>query len=528
MLAKLRRNRLRRMMRGYRRLKSEGRLELVSVIKQELTVTPAFRFVTTDKFFSSLDVQHHELSIRQFLISRRVSLSLGEAVLESFGEQKPLKFGIPQSWRNVVRSHGVSVDEGASTVRWVAFIILQFSISVLRIIKAIASSLSEVWKPRLEEIRYAYFDTLSERNLTTSQSQREVGGILNWYSSWVDRDKGVELLKHSVRAVDRQETRAGLPVRYLPSAIQPLSTWKATALFIRWAVLAIMTAFWSWFSGKWWYSIMLGEAAKAAQVYFQDPKYLGREYFFHNSNWIYRPLWTYPAEKKGARIIFYFYSTNFEHLKLINSEYPVEYGWKSATWSHYLVWDRYQADFIARLGAQPVIQQVGPIAFENETDFDINFQKKSLAVFDVQPVRDSIYQRLAMAYEYYVPRTACKFLTDIVDVAKEVRAPVILKRKRPAPGIVHRQYLAALRKLVSETSLQEINPTVSPRSLIHKCSAVISMPYTSTALIARDLGKPTVYYDPYGQCDKNDRAAHGITVISEKSELREWLINAVR
>ena len=50
------------------------------------------------------------------------------------------------------------------------------------------------------------------------------------------------------------------------------------------------------------------------------------------------------------------------------------------------------------------------------------------------------------------------------------------------------------------------------------------MSFTSTALVARDLGKPSYYYDPSGIIQKGDRAAHGIPVISGLSELQEIMI----
>ena len=54
------------------------------------------------------------------------------------------------------------------------------------------------------------------------------------------------------------------------------------------------------------------------------------------------------------------------------------------------------------------------------------------------------------------------------------------------------------------------------------------MPFTSTALIARELGKPTCYYDPTGLVQKDDRAAHGIEIVSGREELAHWLGTVAR
>ena len=69
-----------------------------------------------------------------------------------------------------------------------------------------------------------------------------------------------------------------------------------------------------------------------------------------------------------------------------------------------------------------------------------------------------------------------------------------------------------------------VPPNIDATSIIEMSSAVISMPFTSTAIIARELGKPTIYYDPFGQVQKDDPAAHGIQIVSGKSELKAWFI----
>ena len=51
------------------------------------------------------------------------------------------------------------------------------------------------------------------------------------------------------------------------------------------------------------------------------------------------------------------------------------------------------------------------------------------------------------------------------------------------------------------------------------------MPFTSTALIAKHLGKPSIYYDPRDLLHKNDIASHGIRIISDLDILKKWVSN---
>lgn len=49
------------------------------------------------------------------------------------------------------------------------------------------------------------------------------------------------------------------------------------------------------------------------------------------------------------------------------------------------------------------------------------------------------------------------------------------------------------------------------------------MPFSSTAITVSTIGKPSIFYDPYGWSQAGDISAHGIQVICGKSELVSWL-----
>lgn len=276
--------------------------------------------------------------------------------------------------------------------------------------------------------------------------------------------------------------------------------------------------------GRWWYSMMLGETTKATHIRVQDPALLARDYLFHNSNWIYRPLWTYEAERQGARILFYFYSTNIEQFKQ-SGVYPAPlYGWQTMTWSKYLVWDDYQETFLRRaVGDAAEVSVVGSISFHSGVPAPSDLPARSIAVFDVQPMRDAVYQPLGIDIEYYVPRNANKFLTDIQEATRMAERFMVFKRKRDVGTRVHPSYERTTHWLSGASNYLEIDSDTSASALIEKCQAVISTPFTSTALIGRELGKPSIYYDPSGICEKDDRAAHGIPILSTPAMLQAWL-----
>ena len=69
----------------------------------------------------------------------------------------------------------------------------------------------------------------------------------------------------------------------------------------------------------------------------------------------------------------------------------------------------------------------------------------------------------------------------------------------------------------------EINPDYDALSVIQKTKASISMPFSSTAVLAKEEGRPSVYYDPTDIIQKDDRAAHGIPILNGIGELKVWI-----
>ncbi|MEY2827178.1 MAG: hypothetical protein RLZZ183_297, partial [Actinomycetota bacterium] len=141
--------------------------------------------------------------------------------------------------------------------------------------------------------------------------------------------------------------------------------------------------------------------------------------------------WTYEAEKLGSRVIFYFYSSNIESFKTIEGYGIQANSWQIVSWPNYLVWDEYQKKFIERISSfKKEVTLVGPIWFTGISKENIIIPENSIAVFDVQPVRELIFQSLGIQIEYYIPKVTNPFLLDVSEVISKNGSSMILKRKR--------------------------------------------------------------------------------------------------
>ncbi len=525
-LKSIARKKLRKAMRGYRYLKNENKLDEISNIKRDVA---AHKIIAENlypsKFIFGAGLANAEIVIRQYLLERFRYIKFNEELLSYFGGKASIiNYPMPKEWQELLINKGFIVNKRMCSLKWNLYILMYFFKGVLTVLKSIVL----VVKSNLDDSlkfsgKHTFFIGLSAGNLPQNQEQKKSYDIVSWYEQWSGRVKDIDAICHDVKDVPIGSINE-LSVVSLSSPIPYDLTIGKTFDYIIWALRACWISLTDIFKGKWYHALILSEAAIAAIIRIQNGNKLASEYMFGTTGVIYRPLWTYEAEKLGAKISLYLYSINSGGWKT-KKGYPVTApGWKPMTWQYYLVWDEYQADFVRReVGESAGVLTVGPIWFhESENEIDpcpVNF----IAVFDVQPFRDSRYQLLGVPEEYYTPVVANKFLEDIHSVASKLNVSVAFKRKRDIGKLLHPKYNKFLDELCKAEDFILVPSETSALRVIKKCSVVISMPFSSPAVQARELGKPSIFYDPFASLQKDDRSAHGIEIISGVKNLEEWL-----
>lgn len=514
-------------MRGYRRLREADRLGLITTLKHDLTNTRLGQVGrSTSALIMGAGVADSELIVRQYLLVRVVgSLNLNKSLLYVLGTPgAAVIHPLPRKWQRVLQRHGFRVSRFWSSLAWIGLVALLMAYGVAAIVRDVLRGIvATAGRPGSARGRYAYFNALTSGNLPHPSRDGRSHDIVTWYEQWPGRIRDLDTLCHGVKGAAPSAVN-GLPVVAASFPVPPLNTLPRLMRFIGWGIAATVLAGIEMLRGRWWHALLLSEAAAAAVVRAHAPSELARDYLFHNARWIYRPLWTYDAEQRGARISFYFYSTNCEDFKRPDGYREQNNSWQAMNWPLYLVWDDHQADFVRRsIGDRATIQVVGPVWFHTSAKEMPVLPPAAVAVFDVQPQRACRHRLHAVAPEYATPATANCFLLDIQSALEACGAVMVLKRKRNIGGLLHPHYARVLEKLGALGNFIAIDPDVSALRVIEQCEAVISTPFSTTALQARHLGKPSIYYDPHGIVQKDDRAAHGVPIVTGYDELTRWL-----
>ena len=519
--------RLMRTMRGYRYLKQLGGIGRLNALQHALTVTEleSCKGRCSPLLFGA-GIENAELAIRQYLLVRVTFPKLNKAVLQALGKSGTgVLHYIPPDWRAILRQHGFEVSDLLCSVAWYGFFAIRFGKGFINLTQIAWSSTMEVLRgPRSNFGKYVFFDAMAANNLPQPDIDGHSHDIFNWYAQWSGRVPQLDSLCHGIRDAPRKMANL-TPVLGMRWPVPPLANAVSLVRFLGWGLMATGLAALDLLRGRWWHALMLGDAATAALVRMQSQEKLGQEYLFTQSRSCDRPLYTYQLEQRGAKITFYFYSTNSEPLARPEGHQTQLFIWQAMNWPHYLVWNNHQVGFVRRMaGANSAISIVGPIWFSTSAIEPPVLPQRTIAVFDVQPMRMLFYRLLAQEVDYLIPSICNQFLSDSFHCIRANGYSMAFKRKRQLNSKYHHpQYVRFVEKLSRWDDVVIIEPDTAAYKLIEKCSAVISMPFTSTAHIARELGKPTCFYDPTGMIQRDDRAAHGIPIMIGRDELHGWL-----
>lgn len=523
---KRKRSRLRSIIRGHHKLKKSGELSKLADLKRLLSdqkLNISSDLCSSFIMGESIDASLKEVSIRQYLLLRIGAYKLNEALLFKVSNpNKKIISPMPKEWRKILNENGFTVANKRSAILWQIYLFMLIGYSFLKFLLILSRSVWNFRKEHNKDTPYVYFANLTKGNLPKKKDGKQSYDILSWYIKYSAPNNDLYSIKHDV-----DETTPifsdDIKINYSQSGPIPfLKGWNNILYFSIWFFLAITKSLIDLFRGRWWHALILNEAVLSKQISLIETNKLAKKYFFHNTGQTYRPLWTYYAEKHGCEITLYFYSTNVENFKSAPTYY-----WRCMTWPNYLVWDKYQAEFIKRcIGNYKGVKAVKSIWFSDGGSYKVsNYSNKSIAIFDVTPHRLS-KSCIGLEEKIYVNGKNCKkFLQDILEVAKEKEIKCLLKAKREIAhlNIEDKGYTKYKEKISHNFDLIKLNPSISPYDIINSCDLTISLPFTAPSIIARELGKPSCYYDPTNTIDPNHQAAHGITIIGSKETLSDWV-----
>jgi len=491
--------RKRKIIQAYRSLKENKKLDLIPSIRHSILADSLRNLKERNIFLSDEEI---EFEIRKFLYIRLLKFKFNEVLLVTIAENSRLRYPLPIVWQKTLRRYNLKVDFLSSTFLWFLYSLLFF---IKESIKFYIDLLTI--RPTKEEKKFIYFHELHKDSINPLERN-----IVNWYLSRKNAKKNEYLIFHNNKEIEINQTsdyslilNKGFPnlsrISFLKFLI--FSSFHSLKTLISFNPLLIFINY---------------ECLKFYRFRYSNQRHLG-DYVFNNSSCLYRPIWTFAAERMGGNIVFYFYSVNNQGFKYYGKN--VKSVWDFVRWPNYLVWDKYQKSFVESFdSSQKNIEITGLIDYSFSYK-KIDIPKQSIALFDVTPFRLSEYVTFGAAPEYYVYSVSKKFFDAILSETKNKNLTLIHKYKRKH-NFFDKRYLSMIKELSKMKNFINVDADIDASFIIKNVKAVISMPYTSTAIIARELGKPSIYYDSVG-ASKKMKSFHDIPILTSPEELKKWM-----
>ena len=215
--------------------------------------------------------------------------------------------------------------------------------------------------------------------------------------------------------------------------------------------------------------------------------------------------------------LMYWYSNNSKSFfnKKLNSIEGDQSFVKYAKIDKHYVWTEDFGNLIKKISGKE-FNVYDYILFYNQTG---NHQTKKIGIliFDITP--QIVYHDIS----FHSEKNSIKFIEDILEVYKIIDAKynigsLTLKPKRAYSKVHSHSYISRIKVLNKSGFINSEGWNVNLLDLIPQAKIVISMPFSSTSLIAHRLGVPTCFYNPDTDYDL-DKFVDGIEVIDSKENL---------
>lgn len=255
-----------------------------------------------------------------------------------------------------------------------------------------------------------------------------------------------------------------------------------------------------------------------------------KDIFVTNSFLRQQPLWLDGLKSRSFKTHMIWYSQNiipkFYKGESSQSIFP---GVNMIRIDNHWVWTKKFGEYISNLNRDSNFSFVGPILFYNPEHKMKSFEKKTISIFDVIPIKD--YGYTGSFKNYYTVETISNFVGNILLVVNKIREEysidieVVLKSKRRMDSRYHDlQYFDNLDKYLEKFGFfKVIQDTTNLYDLIKNSMMIFSVPFTSTAEVGKELEIPSFYYDSSAKIRPNKKI-YEIPFLESKNEISKEIV----
>ena len=229
-------------------------------------------------------------NIMYYFIQDSSMLLFTTNLLKSIHKNSKLYHPLPKEYYQAFKKFNLNIGRVGSNLYWYFFILIFYFFGIYKIFKTIILSIiTSKYKKLKNHNNSVYFFYLNKYSLPENNSDFNKKNIINWFDDQESLSKNTENIYHDVKLFKKINYKK-YNIQHL-SKIEYFYEYKYLLRFTIWAIKSILLCFYDLFRGRWWHAFLLHEAVDLKIVSLNKKK-LFKKYFFNNSSFIKRPLWT--------------------------------------------------------------------------------------------------------------------------------------------------------------------------------------------------------------------------------------------
>ena len=160
--------------KGYKKIKKEQNLKLISIINDDLTKTN-LKITHGNSFFFGKNQFLSEISIRQSLLKEVGSLRLNKLILFSYSLGISLCYPLTNEWINVLEKNKIKVNRFVCKFLWKLFLLYKIILAIKLLFDILKYNF---FSKNKNKNKFYYFFNLSNKNIPNIGLEYENFGIL--------------------------------------------------------------------------------------------------------------------------------------------------------------------------------------------------------------------------------------------------------------------------------------------------------------------------------------------------------------
>lgn len=447
-----------------------------------------------------------------------------QKILQCIDTRESFFFPLPSDCLNIINKNGINVNFTKSNFLWKLYLILNFTYQNIKFIYNFKFYFSQK-EPNLKNKTLIYLDSIPKIDHGTEHDTR-LNNFYHWCILFLNNNEkritnnivffhNNKQISYQKIIIDKFQCEIIYKEKYF---FDDLKVYKYLASYFRSLVILSKLGI--------EFLTALNSLHELEYIKKTNTK-IAEHSFFNNSKMVIKPIYLnyeIDIDKKKSDYL-YFFSTNIIPLCEKPQEVPNLFGYRIQNWSSYIIWNSFQKKWLEHCIDKDFtsynIESIIP--FEGKNIY-IKKNHKRVVIFDVPPKKEEYFNNYMHVENLYTVDYCKKYLTDTVTASiSECNLEVFYKIKRNLKS-TDKQYKKLINKFVlKEKKFNIFYDDISAQSLIQSSDAAISIPFTSSALVADVYKIPSIYYSPKDlKFDENFFPTDG-KYISNLTELKKWL-----